>query len=135
MRGGGGGGAGENGEYAKTDRDSGRGGDGIAIEEIDIGTGNITFCPLIFNGLNCEKEEVVDVVTKKTTEKLRVKNNIGNVTSLLGGGGGAGSLNERPGDGGKGGGGGGGYYEAIFSSPEDGLIVKIVLLVSGKEDK
>lgn len=121
VRGGGGGGAGADGEYANTDRNSGRGGDGIAIEEIDIGTRNITFCPLIFNGLNCEKEEIVDVVTKKTTEKLRVKNNTGNVTSLYwGGGGGAGSFNERPGDGGKGGGGGGGYYEEIFSSPEDG---------------
>lgn len=122
VRGGGGGGAGEIGDNStdSSNRHSGRGGHGISIEEIDINTGNVKFCPLLYgryeNDLTCYEEEIEDKITNKKIKKLRTKIETDKNFIYWGGGGGAGSFNLFPGDGGKGGGGGGGYYEGIHST-------------------
>jgi len=131
TRGGGGGGAGFDkvGENAYDNLDNpgipgtvfGCGGHGIAVEEINLGTGNQNFCPLLYNDLECTNTDIVNTVTKETTTKLRTIINEPKNYLYWGGGGGAGSFNRQPGNGGKGGGGGGGYYEAINVSGTEPL--------------
>lgn len=131
TRGGGGGGAGFDkvGEDAYNNLDNpsnpgnmfGCGGHGIAIEEINLGTGNQNFCPLLYNDLECTNTDIVNTVTKETTTKLRTIINEPKNYLYWGGGGGAGSFNTLPGNGGKGGGGSGGYYETINVSGTETL--------------
>lgn len=124
VRGGGGGGAGNKGQKSKEEllSEYGNGGDGIAIEKIDINTGTIRFCPMLYdkydNKLACNEKDITDFFTKKITKKLRTELDGNNDYLYWGGGGGAGSFNVKAGDGGRGGGGGGGYYEAITSLQE-----------------
>jgi hypothetical protein len=123
VRGGGGGGAGEVGDNS-TNEDTthfGKGGDGIAIEKIDIKTGTKRFCQLYrptYNGknLDCNVVEIQEFVTNKIQEKLRTNITGDEINIYWGGGGGAGSYNTKAGNGGRGGGGGGGYYEGIHDS-------------------
>jgi hypothetical protein len=123
VRGGGGGGAGEVGDNS-TNEDTthfGKGGDGIAIEKIDIKTGTKRFCQLYrptYNGknLDCNVVETQEFVTNKIQEKLRTEVTGDEINIYWGGGGGAGSYNTKAGNGGRGGGGGGGYYEGIHDS-------------------
>tara|TARA_B110000259_G_C14029729_1_gene406208 strand:- start:664 stop:4965 length:4302 start_codon:yes stop_codon:yes gene_type:complete len=131
VRGGGGGGAGEVGDNS-TNEDTthfGKGGDGIAIEKIDIKTGIIRFCPLYlptYNGkkLECNVVETKEFVTNKIQEKLRTKVTGDEINIYWGGGGGAGSYNTKAGNGGRGGGGGGGYYEGIHDSINENNVGK-----------
>ena len=131
VRGGGGGGAGEVGDNS-TNEDTthfGKGGDGIAIEKIDIKTGTKRFCQLYrptYNGknLDCNVVETQEFVTNKIQEKLRTKITGDEINIYWGGGGGAGSYNTKAGNGGRGGGGGGGYYEGIHDSINENNIGK-----------
>jgi hypothetical protein len=94
VRGGGGGGAGEVGDNS-TNEDTthfGKGGDGIAIEKIDIKTGTKRFCQLYrptYNGknLDCNVVEIQEFVTNKIQEKLRT-NITGDEINIYWGGGG-----------------------------------------------
>ena len=134
VRGGGGGGAGEVGDNSTdvTNREYGKGGDGISIEEIDIKTGNIVFCPLLYNRLGnkqeCIEKEIKQPVTNTIIKKLRTEiNHDSNISYLYwGGGGGSGSFNIKAGNGGKGGGGGGGYYEEQHPDPQDNFVGNII---------
>ena len=122
LRGGGGGGAFEDGEnnYSIVNSSMGKGGDGIAIEDIDIGNGvEYKYCPIMSNmdkNINCIN------YLFDTKYKRRVKKAVGKL--YWGAGGGGGSFNTKAGDGGKGGGGGGGYYENKNKLPDMNLIGK-----------
>tara|TARA_B110001450_G_scaffold25356_1_gene22354 strand:+ start:1694 stop:6028 length:4335 start_codon:yes stop_codon:yes gene_type:complete len=121
LRGGGGGGASENGEnnYSIIGNQFGKGGDGIAIQDINAGNGDEKkYCPILITdkfNIECINEEF-DKINKRRTKK----NNPNKI--YWGAGGGGGSFNIRAGDGGKGGGGGGGYYENILKLPDKNLI-------------
>lgn len=140
VRGGGGGGAGQVGDNSKNELKTyyGKGGDGIAIENIDINLGATRFCPLLpYNndkilivpllyGNNeqnpdCTITETKEFVTNKPQEKLRSTITGDKKKLYWGGGGGAGSYNTLAGNGGKGGGGGGGYYENNHNEVQTGF--------------
>ena len=119
VRGGGGGGAGENGEDSGTDGNilNGKGGNGKAIEDIRINTGDFMFCPILnIQGIKCEDADVPDFVTGGTKKVMRSKMNSDNKYYYWGGGGGAGAFNAKGGNGGIGGGGGGGTYDINSST-------------------
>jgi len=121
LRGGGGGGASEQGEnsYSITGNQTGKGGDGIAIQDINAGSGNENkYCPiLILDKFN------IECIDNKFNKINKRRTKIDNPKKIYwGAGGGGGSFNTRAGEGGKGGGGGGGYYENILKLPDKNLI-------------
>ena len=128
LRGGGGGGAFKNGEnnYSIIDSSvSGAGGEGISIEDIDIGKGaEYKYCldSILAGASNNNNENCINYIFD-TDNKRRTVSNSGE-KFYWGAGGGGGSFNVKAGDGGKGGGGGGGYYENVLKSPDENLIGK-----------
>lgn len=119
LRGAGGGGAAQDGEnnYSAINIYSGKGGDGISIDNIDIGYGSeYKYCPIVnFSNIKC-----LDYEFNKINKRRTMDNNEKKI--YFGAGGGGGSFNIMAGEGGLGGGGGGGYYENFLKLPDKNLI-------------